>query len=465
MNYSFDKIAGYQAEKEELARLCEIFNNRQAYEAKGAKLPKGIIFYGEAGTGKTLFAKGMASVCNLNTITIDLGNADTDTAICKSIRKAFVSARKSKEPTMIFFDEIDKVMPNYAEKYVTDRSKTILAQLLTLIDGMDSSGKVVFVATCNYYGSLPDTLVRPGRIDKKISIGKPSFQSRVEILNMYVARSSCKFEMPMEELAKLSVGFSCAALETLINECILQSDAKGFVSSQLVKERIMEIKNEDISRCGVTMEDTITACSNIGSFIVARMFNDGDYVLNLDDYTTCNNYFNALVSEFNDSYDSDDDDETDDDEYDYCDDDEDDDDTSNCSYYTKLEYINTICVLMGKILAQKVALNKTFDNNGDVIQIIDDMLFAMSRRGLLGMNYVYLYRHDQNIGYSTEFRERLREQFETILIYCYNKAKSIVTANEELIRKLIPVLVEREMLDRNTLEPLLAELGGIKYVE
>ena len=68
---------------------------------------------------------------------------------------------------MIFFDEVDKVLPNDEEEYYTDRSKTILTQLLTLIDGMDSAGKIVFVATCNDYDGLPETLTRPGRLDKK----------------------------------------------------------------------------------------------------------------------------------------------------------------------------------------------------------------------------------------------------------------------------------------------------------
>lgn len=456
MNYNFDNIAGYNTEKEELARLCEIFNNRAVYEAKGAKLPKGIIFYGEAGTGKTLFAKVMASVCNLNTINIDLGNADTDTAICKSIRKAFISAKKSKEPTMIFFDEIDKVMPNRSEDYVTDRSKTILAQLLTLIDGMDSSGNIVFVATCNYYGSLPNTLVRPGRIDKKISIGIPSYQSRVDILTMYVEKTNCKFEMSMDELAKLSVGFSCAALETLVNECILQSDEDGFVSTQLVKKRISEIKNEDLPRSKGTPEDMIDACGNIGSFVVSRMFDDGDYVLRLDDGTTCNEFFNKLISEFDDSYDYDDDDDV----VDYGEDNE----ASSYSYYTKQDFVNAICVLMGQIVSQQVVFDKTFDNNGSVIDTIDDILFSMSSRGVLGLDLVYLRGHDERLGYSSDFRQRLSAEFNAITTYCYNKAKAIVTANEQLIRQLMPILLKREMIDRKTLEPILEELGGIKYV-
>jgi cell division protease FtsH len=162
MNYTFENIAGYQTEKEELKRLCEIFNNREKYQKKGAKLPKGIIFYGESGTGKTLFSKVMASECDLEILKINVADAVKETDICKLIKKAFNKASHKKEPTMIFFDELDKVLPNYEERYMTDRSKSVLTQLLTLIDGMETTGNVVFVATCNNYESIPETLVRPG---------------------------------------------------------------------------------------------------------------------------------------------------------------------------------------------------------------------------------------------------------------------------------------------------------------
>ena len=314
MNYNFDSIAGYETEKEELKKLCEIFNCREKYEKKGAKLPKGIIFYGEPGTGKTLFSKVMASVCGLEVFKIDLGDVENESAICRHIKKTFIKASKRKEPTMIFFDEMDKVLPNYNEEYYTDRSKTILTQLLTLIDGMDSAGNIVFVATCNNYSVLPETLTRPGRLDKKIGIGSPNYSSRVEILKMYAQKSSCRFEMTMEDVAKLCVGFSCAALETLVNECILQSDEEGIVSESLIRERFFEIKNEDIPRERSTVDDTVRACRNVGAFIVAKTFNSGHYVLNLEFDTACNDFFNAILSEYDSDYEEDDYDDDEDDE-------------------------------------------------------------------------------------------------------------------------------------------------------
>lgn len=116
MNYSFDSIAGYTQEKEELKRLCEIFNNRAKYEEKGAKLPKGIIFYGSAGTGKTLFAKVMASVCGLEVFKIDLGEVENESA------KAVISKNENL---------IKKLIPILTEKKMLDKKKCepILAEL------------------------------------------------------------------------------------------------------------------------------------------------------------------------------------------------------------------------------------------------------------------------------------------------------------------------------------------------
>ena len=194
MNYNFSDIAGYAQEKEELKRLCEIINNRDVYMERGAKLPKGIIFYGETGTGKTLFAKVMAGVCNLEMINIDLGSMADERAVLKKIKKAFDGARKAGKPTMIFFDEMDKVLPNESEDYFSDHSKAILAQLLSLIDGMSSNKNFIFVATCNDYEGLPAALVRPGRIDKRYISGNRTTFLAWRYLNFTPKRQAVPLE-------------------------------------------------------------------------------------------------------------------------------------------------------------------------------------------------------------------------------------------------------------------------------
>ena len=471
MNYTFESIAGYEQEKEELMRLCEIFSDREKYAAKGAKLPKGIVFYGGTGTGKTLFAKVMASVCGLEVFKIDLGDVEDEVTICRRIRKEFTKASKRKDPTMVFFDEVDKVLPDRHEEYVTDRSKTILAQLLTLIDGMDSAGNIVFIATCNHYDALPETLTRPGRIDKKIRIGNPTLSSREAILKMYADRSSCQFALAMEEIAKLTNGFSCAGLETLVNKCILQSDENGFVSEQLIHDRISEIKAEDIPRARSAMDDAVHACRNIGAFVVARTMNDGGYVLNLERDSVGNDFFNGLFSDFDSDYERGDDD----DDYDYDDYDEDDEDDDEeeededdaeedipARLYSKSDFMNAITVRLGGYAAEEIVLHKLYANVKYDFALVDDLLFAMSECGMLGLSHRFSEKRNERMYYSDAWTDRIYAKFDEIIEGCYEKARAIIEKNETLIRRLIPILVERQVLERKDCEPILERLGGIR---
>ena len=474
MNYTFENIAGYQTEKEELKRLCEIFNNREKYQKKGAKLPKGIIFYGESGTGKTLFSKVMASECDLEILKINVADAVKETDICKLIKKAFNKASHKKEPTMIFFDELDKVLPNYEERYMTDRSKSVLTQLLTLIDGMETTGNVVFVATCNNYESIPETLVRPGRIDKKIGIGLPNYASRVEILNMYVKKSSCIFEMPISEIAKLCSGFSCAALETLVNECILQSDENGIISEALIRARFFEIKNEDIPRERSSVEDYINACFNVGTMVVAKAFNSGHYVLNLEVGSVCNNFFDSLITlndnrddYDDDDWDDDDDDDDDDyDDYDYEDDDEKDESDKECdrAIFSKSDYLNAITSLLGGYVAEELVLHKIYDNVTEPLNSVDRILQRMSVSGMFGLGLRYVdSRNSFILPYKQEVVSNVNDIFEKTISECYEKAKTIIEKNVDVIKKLCKVLVEKQIMQEIEAEELIKDFGGIKF--
>lgn len=477
MNYKFTDIAGYTQEKEELKRLCNIINNRELYQQRGAKLPKGIIFYGETGTGKTLFAKVMSCTCKLKMITIDLGNLVDKSSLLKKMKKAFESARESDEPAMIFFDEIDKVLPNESEEYYSDHSKAILAQLLTLIDGMNCNKNFIFVATCNEYENLPSTLIRPGRIDKKIHIGPPDYHSRVEILKLYAGKTNCTFEMNMDELAKLCNGFSCAALETLINECVLQSDENGFVSETLIKERILESKSEDLPRKTPTQADMINACRNLGCFVVARSLNSGNYLLRLGNNTVCNLYFNAAISRYDSDFDEED-------GIDFCEeykdstgsnigfrdrdydendeDDEENEDDNDSFYYTKADYLNAVCALVGGYIAEEIILNKTYDNTYPLLVTADLILLGISEAGLLGLDLRYSENRNNDMEYSREKLDRINAEFDRIIDDCYKKAKPIVEANAKLIKKFIPILIEKRSIFKPECEKILSDLGGIK---
>jgi cell division protease FtsH len=458
MDYNFDNIAGYEVEKKELMRLCEIFNNREKYESKGASMPKGIIFFGEPGNGKTLFSKVMASVCGLEVFKIDLGDVEDDVKICRHIRKAFLKAGKRNEPTMVFFDEMDKVLPSENDNYCTDRAKTILTQLLTLIDGMESSNNIVFVATCNDYDSLPEALIRPGRLDKKIGIGLPDYSSRMAILNMYASKSSCKFESSFEDMAKLTSGFSSAGLKTLINECVLSSDESGFVSESVVRDKFYEISNEDIPRKQAMTDAKIRACKNVGSYLVGKFINGGGSILNLnDDMSVYNNHFDDILSDVrsDDDYD---------DYYDEYDEDDEDDteDCNNCEFCSKNDYLGLVTSLLGGYVAEELILNKVYDNMSQSIRMVDSIMVRMANCGMFGLDVYYTTNRNSDFPFKQDRIEKLNEIFDATVKECYEKAKSILENNNDTLKKLVAELVKREILKIEESEEIIENFGGLK---
>ena len=450
---AFDRIAGYKKEKEELMALVEIFKNRKKYELKGATLPKGIIFYGPAGTGKTLFSEVLAQECSLKKINISISDSASENNICRRIRKAFLQGAKGKTPTMIFFDELDKVLPNEREEYYTDRSKTILAQLLTLIDGMEKINNIVFVATCNDYYALPESITRPGRFDKKICLDLPDYTARAAILDIYMKASPTKFEMPAESIAKLTGEFSPAALKTLVNDCILVSDESNYISEDVIREKIIEIKEEDLPTERSEQSYTVDAVRNIGAFVVARAYSNSDYVLTVEENKVCNGFLDAIINKTN--YDYEDDDDYDDDD----DDDVDEEISTSYSICSKNDLLAAITALLGGMAAQELIFKKTYDNMDYSLDRVNDLFLKMSSNGMLGLEL--FYKRFDDFPYSKSVIERLGEAIIKAKLECYEKAKEIVNKNEALIKKLVPILIKRKSIEKNECEALIEELGGV----
>ncbi len=452
---TFDRIAGYEKEKEELMTLVEIFNHRKKYELKGATLPKGIIFYGEAGTGKTLFAEVLAKECSLNQIKINLSESASENNIGKQIRRAFLKGSKAKIPTMIFFDELDKLLPNEEEEYYTDSSKAVLAQLLTLIDGMDTSDNIVFVATCNNYYALPSSITRAGRFDKKIGLGLPDLASRIAILNMYIGGAPTNFGMKSESIAKLTGGFSCAALKTLVNECNLRSDENNFVSEELIRSKILEIKEEDLPTERSKQSYMVDATRNLGSFVVSRLYSNSGYVLKIDGDTVCNSFLDRLLfcSEVYDCYDDDDC---------YDEDAESTPKEETDTVFSKKDYLAAITALLAGYAAEELIFNRVYDNVERSLYIADRLLLKMSECGMFGLEHFISTYHYHEYDYPETYFENLQQLLTSVELECYEKAKAIVEKNKTLIEKLSPILIKRKSIEKAECEELLKELGGIR---
>ncbi len=463
MKTTFEQIAGYEVEKAELMRLCEMINRRDEILERGARLPKGVVFYGPTGTGKTMFARALAETCDFDTYAIDLANMDDAHAINRSIRKAFQKARKSRTCSMIIFDEMDKFVPNLESDYISNREQSVLSQLLTLIDGLNQSGEIIFVATCNSYSSLPPALVRPGRIDKKFYLGYPDQDSREQILLKYAEQTGCQIGLTLQSAANLSAGLSCAALETLVNECALAFSEDEEVSEEFFRNKILEIKNERLPSKVSLFSRKVLACEMLGHFLVAQSLYVDHFILNCEAYNVGNDYFNRLVNELSDDYyivtngpvfDEDGEDSEDDEN-------DDENDYSADSVYSKQNYLDAICVIMGGIVAQEMLLKETYGFT-EKLDLIDDILILMAGNGQLGLEYYFNSDHHECIHYSTEHCEKLHKLFAQIMQEQYERAKALLEEKFPALEELVPVLAEREVI---TEAELIAMYGNDEQEE
>lgn len=267
-------IAGYELEKKELRKVIDVLNNREKYASRGSYIPKGLILYGEPGNGKTLFAKVLASETNVNFYEFDTTKMFAQSRFKKLYKKA-----SKNGPSIIFIDEISRFVPD--SEYESDTLRSNLTMLLSLIDGMDSKNNVFLVGTANDYGSIPQALVRPGRIDMKIFISYPDLNSRKEILNYYINKCNYKFQTSLDRMALLTNSFSSSGLKTLINQCLIETD-KEEIDDKLFLNVANKIIKESIDVGVSKIDKKIIAYAEVGKFIVARTLNKGNYILNID---------------------------------------------------------------------------------------------------------------------------------------------------------------------------------------
>lgn len=212
---AFDKIIGYEEIKEELMQICDMIKNRELYEALGAKLPRGIMLYGDPGLGKTLMAKCFIAESGLESYTIrrNKGNNDFISEIGDTFKKA-----KENAPSVIFLDDLDKFAnEDYnhcdAEEYVAVQAG---------IDDVDGSD-VFVIATVNQGYKLPHSLKRPGRFDRKINIQSPTEADAVKIIAYYLKNKKISENVNMTDLTKMISYSSCAELETILNEAAINA--------------------------------------------------------------------------------------------------------------------------------------------------------------------------------------------------------------------------------------------------
>lgn len=210
---AFDKIIGYQTIKEELLQICDMIHNREIYENLGAKLPQGILLYGDPGLGKSLMAKSFITESGLPAYIVrrDKGSDDFIGKITDTFEKA-----KKNAPAIVLLDDMDK-FANEDDRHI-DAEEYVAVQA-----GIDEvKGCNVFVfATVNEIRKLPRSLIRSGRFDRKIEVNSPTDRDAEEIIKYYLAEKKVSDNVNMDDLVKMVSYGSCAELETILNEAAI----------------------------------------------------------------------------------------------------------------------------------------------------------------------------------------------------------------------------------------------------
>ncbi len=236
---TYDDLGGLRNEVQKIREMVELpMRHPELFEKLGVEAPKGVLLYGPPGTGKTLLAKAVAGETNSHFTALSgpeiMGKFYGESE--ERLREIFKQAEENS-PSIIFIDEIDSIAPK-REEVTGEVEKRIVSQLLTLMDGMKSRGKVVVIAATNRPDSIDPALRRPGRFDREIEIGIPDDQGRREILDIHTRGMPIDTKVNLNQIAKVTHGFVGADLEVLAKEAAMRSLRRILPQIDLKEEKV-----------------------------------------------------------------------------------------------------------------------------------------------------------------------------------------------------------------------------------
>lgn len=236
---TYDELGGLKKEVQKIREMVELpMRHPELFEKLGIEAPKGVLLYGPPGTGKTLLAKAVAGETNAHFTSLSgpeiMGKFYGESE--ERLREIFKQAEENT-PSIIFIDEIDSIAPK-RDEVTGEVEKRIVSQLLTLMDGMKSRGKVVVIAATNRPDSIDPALRRPGRFDREIEIGIPDEEGRMDILQIHTRGMPLADKVELNQFAKVTHGFVGADLESLAKEAAMRSLRRILPEIDLQQEKI-----------------------------------------------------------------------------------------------------------------------------------------------------------------------------------------------------------------------------------
>ncbi|MGN0317168.1 MAG: ATP-dependent zinc metalloprotease FtsH [Lachnospira sp.] len=278
---TFKDVAGLQEEKEELEEIVDFLKNPNKYTHLGARIPKGLILTGPPGTGKTLLAKAVAGEAGVPFFSIS-GSDFVEMFVgvgASRVRDLFEEAKKNA-PCIIFIDEIDAVARRRGAGMGGghDEREQTLNQMLVEMDGFGINEGIIVMAATNRVDILDPAILRPGRFDRKVVVGRPDVRGRLEILNVHAAKKPLGDDVDLDSLSRTTAGFTGADLENLLNEAAINAAKNGrsFITNEDVNYAFVKvgIGVEKKSKIISEKEKQITAYHESGHAILFHVLPD-----------------------------------------------------------------------------------------------------------------------------------------------------------------------------------------------
>ena len=447
-NVTFKQVAGLDEEKADLEEIIDFLRSPEKYTKVGARIPKGVLLEGAPGTGKTLLARAVAGEAKVPFFTIS-GSDFVEMFVgvgASRVRDMFEDAKKNS-PCIVFIDEIDAV----ARRRGTglggshDEREQTLNQLLVEMDGFGVNEGIIVMAATNRVDVLDPAILRPGRFDRKVSVGRPDVKGREDILKVHAANKPLGDDVNLAEIARTTAGFSGADLENLLNEAaiaaakanrayIVQSDIKNaFIKIGIGTEKKSHVISEK--------EKRITAYHETGHAILFHELPDVGEVYTISVIPTgmgAGGYTMPLPDR-------------------------------DEMYFTRGRMLQEIMVSLGGRIAEELVLDDiTTGASQDIKQATNIARQMVTRYGMSASIGTINYEQggeDVFLGYDIGHENRNSEymageidkEIRTIISDCYTKARTIISENMDVLHSAAALLMEKEKITGKELDEIFKQ--------
>ena len=454
VNVNFGSVAGLKEEKEDLEEMVDFLRDPQKYTKLGARIPKGLILVGPPGTGKTLLAKAVAGEAGVPFFSIS-GSDFVEMFVgvgASRVRDLFEDAKKHA-PCIVFIDEIDAV----ARRRGTgmggghDEREQTLNQLLVEMDGFGVNMGIIVMAATNRVDILDPAIMRPGRFDRKVYVGRPDVGGREEILKVHAKNKPIGDDVDLKQIAQTTAGFTGADLENLLNEAAIRAARhnRAYVEQDDIKSAFVKvgIGAEKKSRIITDKEKRITAYHEAGHAILFHVLPDVGPVYSVSIIPTgagAAGYTMPLPEK-------------------------------DEMFNTKGRMLQEIVVDLGGRVAEELVFDDiTTGASQDIKQATALAKAMVTKYGMsenLGLiNYddnedgeVFLGRDlGHTRGYGESVATVIDQEIKRIIDECYEKARTIIGENRDVLESCAQLLLEKEKISRNEFEALFEKENGVE---